>query len=199
MHQLGAESSCMGCHTEAQADTRCAGCHATIPKTRKQDSDACLTCHTTPPSGSVVLSNVLNDSTIATALLSSRTSVTATYSQADIPEKVVIKALSKEYESVELPHRKIINTLLNNIKGNKLAGYFHRENGTICQGCHHNSPTSQKPPGCSSCHGLPFDENNMLRPGLKAAYHRQCMECHEVMGIEKPVATDCTGCHRKKA
>ena len=94
MHQLGAESSCMGCHTEAQADTRCAGCHATIPKTRKQDSDACLTCHTTPPSGSVVLSNVLNDSTIATALLSSRTSVTATYSQADIREKVVIKSLA---------------------------------------------------------------------------------------------------------
>jgi hypothetical protein len=199
MHQLGTESSCMGCHTEAQADTRCAGCHSSIPKTRNQDSDACLTCHTTPPLGSAVISNFLNDSTIATALLSSRTPVTATYSQADIPEKVIIKALAKEYESVELPHRKIINTLLNNIKGNKLAGYFHREEGTICQGCHHNSPTAKKPPGCSSCHGIPFDENNMLRPGLKAAYHRQCMECHEVMGIEKPVATNCTGCHRKKA
>ena len=164
-----------------------------------QNLNDCGTCHTTPPTGSAVLSKVLKDSTIATALLSSRTPVTATYSQEDIPEKVVIKALAKEYESVELPHRKIINTLLNNIKDNKLAGYFHRENGTICQGCHHNSPTPKKPPGCSSCHGLPFDENNILRPGLKAAYHRQCMECHEVMGIEKPVATDCTGCHRKKA
>jgi len=24
------------------------------------------------------------------------------------------------------------------------------------------------------------------------------MECHKDMGIEKPVATNCTGCHREK-
>lgn len=199
MHRMGAESSCIGCHTERQVDKNCAGCHATIPKTRKQDSAACLACHTTPPQGSMVSSNPSNDTVIASTLLISRTPVTATYPQADIPEKVIIKALSNEYEPAELPHRKIINTLLKNIKDNKLAGYFHREEGTICQGCHHNSPTAKKPPSCASCHGAPFDENNILRPGIKAAYHRQCMECHEVMGIEKPVATDCTGCHKKKA
>ena len=25
-----------------------------------------------------------------------------------------------------------------------------------------------------------------------------CMECHKDMGIEKPVATNCTGCHKEK-
>ena len=195
MHRMGAESSCIGCHTERQTDKNCAGCHASIPKNRKQDSAACLACHATPPTGTMMSSN---DTDVAKALLSSRTPVTGTYSQADIPEKVIIKAISKEYEPAELPHRKIINTLLKNIKDDKLAGYFHRDEGTMCQGCHHHSPAAKKPPSCSSCHGAPFDENNILRPGLKAAYHRQCMECHEVMGIEKPVATDCTGCHKKK-
>ena len=164
-----------------------------------QNLNDCGTCHMTGPVDSTAGSEKSDDTVIAAALLQSRTPVADTYAEADIPEKVVIKSLADEYEPVELPHRKIIHTLLNNIKDNKLASYFHSKNGTICQGCHHNSPTAKKPPGCSSCHGLPFDENNMLRPGLKAAYHRQCMECHDAMGIEKPVATDCTGCHRKKA
>jgi hypothetical protein len=199
MHRVRAESSCIGCHTETQSDARCAGCHDTIAKAPKQDSDACLTCHTSLPSGIAAPPDISADTTTATALLSSRRPITATYAQADIPEKVVIKTLAKEYEPVELPHRKIINTLLNNIKDSRLAGTFHREAGTICKGCHHNSPATIKPPGCVSCHGVAFDEDNILRPGLKAAYHRQCMECHDAMGIEKPVAADCTGCHRKKA
>jgi len=198
MHQLGAESSCMGCHSQAQTDTRCAGCHSSVPKNRMQNPNDCGTCHVPGPAGGTAGSGKSDDTVIAAALLKSRTPVADTYAEEDIPEKVVIKSLAYEYEPVELPHRKIIYTLLNNIKDNKLASYFHRENGTICQGCHHNSPTAKKPPSCSSCHGIPFDENNILRPGLKGAYHRQCMECHDAMGIEKPVATDCTGCHRKK-
>jgi DnaJ-class molecular chaperone len=85
-----------------------------------------------------------------------------------------------------------------NIKGNKIANYFHSDAGTMCQGCHHASPETRKPPKCSSCHGKPFDANNPLRPGLMAAYHQQCMECHRAMGLKKPQATDCTGCHKKK-
>jgi len=34
--------------------------------------------------------------------------------------------------------------------------------------------------------------------GLKGAYHGQCMTCHQRMGIEKPLSTDCTACHPKK-
>ena len=80
----------------------------------------------------------------------------------------------------------------------KLASYFHREPGTLCQGCHHNSPAAKKPPQCSSCHGQPFDAKKLDRPGLMAAYHQQCMDCHDKMQLEKPVATDCIACHKKK-
>jgi DnaJ-class molecular chaperone len=88
--------------------------------------------------------------------------------------------------------------LFNNIKNNKLANYFHHEKGTICQGCHHNSPAAKKPPTCGSCHSRPFNEKDPFKPGLMAAYHRQCMECHKAMEIKKPVSTNCTACHQKR-
>ena len=199
MHRLEAESSCIGCHSKFQIDTRCAGCHSSIPKNRMQNAAECGTCHMKSPMDITADPGKSDDTIVAARLLRSRTPIVDTYPHADIPEKVIIKSLANEYEPVELPHRKIIQTLLNNIKDNKLANYFHRDIGTLCQGCHHNSPAAKKPPSCSSCHGIPFDTVNIARPGLKAAYHRQCMECHDAMGIEKPVATDCTGCHKKKA
>ncbi len=133
---------------------------------------------------------------MATAMLQSRKPVTGTLNDEDIPEKVVIKDMVNKYGPVELPHRKIVHTLVKNIKDNKLGNYFHNEPGTICQGCHHNSPVSKKPPRCGNCHGKPFDENNPSRPGVMGAYHRQCMGCHKEMNIEKAVG--CTDCHKEK-
>ena len=52
---------------------------------------------------------------------------------------------------------------------------------------------------CASCHGQPFDQRDPAKPGLMAAYHRQCMECHDAMNLEKPVATNCVACHPKKS
>jgi hypothetical protein len=104
-----------------------------------------------------------------------------------------------KYEPVKLPHRKIVQTMVANINSNKLVNYFHHEKGTVCQGCHHNSPAAKEPPKCVSCHGKPFNAKDPFKPGLMAAYHRQCMECHKAMGIQKPVATDCTACHQKRS
>ena len=111
-------------------------------------------------------------------LLKSRKVASSTYKDEDIPEKVIIKELAEEYEPVELPHGKIINTLLNNIKDNTLAGYFHAEKGTVCRSCHHNSPLDPKPPRCGSCHGKPFDQGNIFRPGIKGAYHQPVSYTH---------------------
>jgi len=130
-------------------------------------------------------------------LLKSRNATIDTYDDEDIPENINIGELFYQYEPVEFPHRKIINKLVDNIKENKLANYFHTEKGTICQACHHNSPQAKKPPRCVTCHGKPFDEENLFRPGLKAAYHQQCIGCHTVMEIEKPRATGCTDCHKE--
>ena len=139
-----------------------------------------------------------DDKLLAKMLLNSRKAVQGTVAPADIPEVVEIKALSSQFDGVKLPHRKIVNKLVAGIEKSNLAAYFHREPGTICQGCHHNSPASAKPPKCASCHGKPFDERDAFKPGLMAAYHIQCMDCHQAMKIQQPVSTNCTACHRAK-
>jgi hypothetical protein len=195
MHRLNVQASCLGCHDGFQADKRCAGCHASMPRKDPPDLGGCVSCHMPKPGSATPQTE---PKAMAAMLVEARKPVTATYADEDIPETVEIKGLSKQYEPAKLPHRKIVHTLVKNIKDSKLAGYFHRDPGTVCQGCHHNSPVAKKPPACASCHGQPFDGRNLFKPGLQAAYHLQCMECHKDMGIEKPVATNCTGCHKEK-
>jgi hypothetical protein len=195
MHRGSAKASCLGCHDSYQAEKRCAGCHASMPRKDPPELAGCVSCHMPKPAAATPDTP---PKVMAAMLLETRKPVTATYAEEDIPETVEIKALSKQYQPVKLPHRKIVQALVKNLKDNKLAGAFHREPRTICQGCHHNSPIAKKPPACASCHGQPFDGRNLFKPGLQAAYHLQCMECHKDMGIEKPVATNCTGCHKEK-
>ncbi|MBC8443803.1 MAG: cytochrome C [Deltaproteobacteria bacterium] len=196
MHQSTSEQSCIGCHDIQKKDKNCAGCHAFIEKSSRTESANCALCHMKMPDD---LQNPYQQPGAANKLLSARTTMTDTFQPSDIPDNVVIESLSKKkYEPVKLPHRKIVLALVKNIQGNKLASYFHREPGTVCQGCHHNSPAAAKPPSCKSCHGNAFDENHLFKPGLMAAYHRQCMECHEAMNITKPASTDCTACHIEK-
>jgi hypothetical protein len=88
------------------------------------------------------------------------------------------------------------------MKDSPLANYFHSDSGTMCQGCHHNSPLSKTPPTCMSCHPkqvgkASFDAREANRPGLLAAQHGQCMSCHKDMAV-KPVATACLECHKEK-
>jgi len=196
MHRRNIDHSCIGCHESRQKVKSCAGCHTSFEKKQQQDQLSCQNCHMAENSSET---RNPDNKMMAAMVLESREPITATYDNADIPENVKIGALMNKYEPVKLPHRKIVNTLFNNIKDNKLANYFHHEKGTICQGCHHNSPASKKPPKCASCHGQPFNEKDPFKPGLMAAYHRQCMECHKEMGIIQPVATKCTACHREKS
>ncbi len=196
MHRLKAGQSCMGCHERKQADKACAGCHTSFEKKRQQDPLACQNCHQAEISSSEMSSN---NALLAAKALEARDASAVIFDDEFIPETVKIDSLSEKYEPVKLPHRKIVNALFNNIKDNKLANYFHHDKGTLCQGCHHNSPATKNPPKCGSCHGRPFNEKDPFKPGLMAAYHRQCMECHLEMGIQKPVATNCTACHREKS
>jgi DnaJ-class molecular chaperone len=115
-----------------------------------------------------------------------------------IPETVTLRKLADEYEPVVLPHRKIVLKLAEVNKTSKMAAYYHKETLTLCQGCHHNSPASLTPPQCASCHGKSSEALNLTRPGLMAAYHQQCIECHDQMGLEKPASRDCTACHAKR-
>ena len=62
-----------------------------------------------------------------------------------------------------------------------------------CTNCHHFVPATQGHPACKECHA-PNAENSKIEPGLKAAYHRQCLDCHSEWDTE----THCEWCHRKK-
>ncbi len=205
MHQPDSMRSCVGCHNTRVQQPTCAGCHGFIKPTK---SDAqCGVCHVAAPgfdakqveAGALLNLKAEQRSQVAASMLSARPQPKGTFDLNDIPEKVVIGSIAKEYQPSEFPHRKIVKTLIAGIGEDKLAATFHIEKGTLCQGCHHNSPASLTPPKCASCHGKPFDADRGDRPGLKAAYHQQCMGCHDRMKIEKPANTACVDCHKERA
>ncbi len=109
--------------------------------------------------------------------------------------------LEKEYGPAVFPHRAVVKRLVEISNESRMANYFHRGIATVCKGCHHESdPEAEvkknKPPHCRSCHSVTFDQQNMNKPRLIAAYHRQCIGCHEVMGITK--TKECRDCHEEK-
>lgn len=201
MHQANSEKSCMGCHNLQQRQAKeCAGCHV-FRKDPVAEQNACLKCHMKAPADSAApVSNPELQKEAANELLQKRQAVKGTYPAEEIPEKLVMKDLSDKYEQVEFPHRKIVLSLVDRIDGSKkaakLAAYFHDDKATVCQGCHHHSPESPKPPRCGNCHGKPFDQENLQKPGIMAAYHLQCMGCHEAMGLQKP--KECLDCHKER-
>ena len=199
MHEVKSEQSCIGCHAEKQEKPVCAGCHNFIEQqaAKAELSASCLNCHAQQPEAEAAPTPE-EEGMIAKLLLDSRRAVYRTFDESEIPESVKIRKLSDRYEPSDFPHRKIVKKLFENIREDKLAAYFHADEGTLCQGCHHNSPVSKKPPACASCHSKPFDPKNPHRPGLLAAYHRQCIECHDAMGLEKPDTRQCTSCHAEK-
>ena len=204
MHMTTSSRSCVGCHVAATQKPSCAGCHAVPPQHLSQNS--CASCHTTP-------AGVSNDKTENASLLKldkeGRTALAkatvavrekarvSTFDLADVPEKVTISLLAKDYQPTELPHRKIVATLLEKQKDSPLAAAFHSDKATLCQGCHHNSPPSKTPPKCVSCHGVDVRSAVDGRLPLNAAYHKQCMTCHTRMD-QKPAQADCAGCHKPK-
>ncbi|MGO9578507.1 MAG: sulfate respiration complex hexadecaheme cytochrome HmcA [Desulfobaccales bacterium] len=203
MHLKTSQQSCTGCHAAKQAAANCAGCHKQMDKSQRPNDATCKQCHMQLPEGiealrASLLSNPQQKSSIAEVMLKNRKMHPGAYAEGDIPDKVVIKTLSDKYEPVELNHRAHVASLMKGMQGNPLAEYFHRDPGTICQGCHHNSPPDKQPPNCSSCHGKHFGAKESNRPELLAAHHGQCISCHTDMKVEKPVATACIECHKEK-
>jgi len=118
-----------------------------------------------------------------------------------VPEKLQLKVLEREFKPAEIPHLKIVNKLVALSNESSLARWFHAtKEQTLCSGCHHRSELQQaaiKAPKCSTCHNRSFDPKALGRPGLSAAYHRQCIGCHEAMN-QKPAALECVKCHPAK-
>lgn len=205
MHDPSSDRSCVGCHQQQiMQKPECAGCHRSVPL---MTPGSCASCHkdvkgisaarvadgsafkmTDAQLAAVAEANIVDQPAPATAL-----------SPADIPDTVTIGSLSNEFEPSVMPHRKIYEALQKGIGDSGMAAAFHTSPTATCAACHHHSPeaTLTAPPKCGSCHGLQADKQAVEddRPSLKAAYHQQCMACHDLMRIEKPAATDCAGCH----
>jgi len=64
-----------------------------------------------------------------------------------------------------------------------------------CTTCHHYTPAGDEHPACKSCHPTEVVREDLTQPGLKGAYHRQCLACH----TEWDHAGSCEVCHEKKA
>ncbi|MGB2697611.1 MAG: cytochrome c3 family protein [Candidatus Zixiibacteriota bacterium] len=91
------------------------------------------------------------------------------------PETLTLSRLEKKYEAVIFSHE------------------IHNLITEDCATCHHHSPAGQTP-SCDKCHDAPFDPENLNMPGLKGAYHLQCVGCHKETGAP----AGCTECHAKK-
>ncbi|MBF0101552.1 MAG: cytochrome C [Desulfobacterales bacterium] len=197
MHLPESDRSCIGCHKKASQEGACAGCHSQMTA-EEMSKGQCENCHVQldMPSAPLTEEGRLN---VLDTLIAKRQNPVETYDETKIPTEVKIDGMMNEYEGVKLPHAKIIHALEKSLLKNKMTLFFHRNQGTVCLGCHHHSPASSNPPPCASCHGKASQSNASERPNLKAAYHGQCMGCHDKMNIQNVKSTDCTVCHLKRA
>ncbi len=180
-HRTPAASSCVGCHRKQATATGCVGCHTSVSADVKEQT--CIICHSGP--AATVLDEekpppVVHEVSIEPLPATSD----------DFPDEVNIDVLVDAYEMSKLPHRQIVEKLDASVRESALAKSFHGNVEAMCAGCHHHSPPGTRPPQCRACHTLSAHATRDM-PGLKAAYHRQCIGCHQRMGIDKQGCTDC--------
>lgn len=181
-HDDESQHSCVGCHQRATAAKNCAGCHHRIGQTPRERT--CATCHAGPRPGPGAADTPPQ---VAGSLeLPPLPSVSDTA----FPEMVVIDTIADQYGPSKFPHAMVVSRLHAAIASCKLAAPFHGATELLCTGCHHKTPLGERPPPCSSCHGEKGAATEDM-PDLRAAYHRQCLECHKQMDIGKQGCTDC--------
>ncbi len=66
--------------------------------------------------------------------------------------------------------------------------------GGPCAACH-DDMAANPPQACGLCHAGPNEADDPARLGLKGAYHRQCIGCHERQLQPAPAPTECSSCH----
>ena len=105
-----------------------------------------------------------------------RLQVTGFHLLSDAPATMTLGSATGRYGPVAFSHR--VHALM--------AGA-----GNGCEGCHHYDQARpiQK---CSACHSSSRARADLSRPDLKAAMHRQCLDCHRDWN---PGVT-CASCHQ---
>ncbi len=197
MHQASSSLSCIGCHDKIQDKPECAGCHYQLPETCPADA-LCINCHSISRQAMDPLPQNKETAVQVAEEAIKNHQFPKRISDDETPDKVTIDLMSNQYDGVLFPHRQIVRALFKRMENSGLALYFHNSPTSVCHGCHHHSPSVDTFPKCASCHEVSENMGKHNRPGLKGAYHGQCISCHQRMGIEKPAAADCAACHKQK-
>ena len=100
---------------------------------------------------------------------------TTEHSLTEAPDTIMLGQLADQYRPVRFDHKAHANMA---------------EMGLNCASCHHYSPPGRVP-GCRECHEGEGDPTDLAKPGLKGAYHRQCISCHREWSHD----TKCVLCH----
>lgn len=182
-HSESSTWACIGCHENEKKKPECAGCHHLMDTGLVKS--ACGTCH----NGSIEELDRKNKQPELDLIFPD-----------DIKQDMEIDIIMDEYELSKFPHDKIIKKLAEISDNSTLAGYFHTDNMTLCAGCHHLTPMTEKEtvPQCRICHTVRKKPTGSI-PALLGAYHLQCLGCHKEMGgNEEDMPQDCDGCHEEK-
>lgn len=124
---------------------------------------------------------------------------------------VVLNADSDDYEPVGFSHR-----IHDGLTGGDCGVCHHRyasgeddrvgvdinelhtlmgiSTGGACSECH-DDMAANPPQACTRCHGRSNEPDAPARIGLKGAYHRQCIGCHEQQLKPASAPTACSSCH----
>lgn len=94
------------------------------------------------------------------------------------PDIVIIDKLADKYLPVSFSHK--VHAQMSGMSGG-------------CESCHHFN-TAGPILSCSDCHSVERKRDDLSKPDLQAAYHRQCITCHK----EWSGSSDCNSCHLSK-
>jgi hypothetical protein len=104
-----------------------------------------------------------------------REGVTIFNTAAEAPEIIKIDTLEKIYGPTIFTHK--LHAEMSFMSGG-------------CKSCHHFNPPGRVL-ACINCHEPSVIRDDLSKPGLKGAYHRQCLNCHR----EWSHSTNCIVCH----
>ena len=181
-HMPDSTRSYVGCHKERSGRGECAGCHHMLPQPPSQA--ACKICHDGP------LPRKVDQRTSPFVPMTPRELPVLPDVSDDFPEVVEASVLAGKYQPAKFPHKKIVAGMDEMVRKSRLATRFHGKTVVLCAGCHHNSPPGERVPSCRSCHSDAAHPVKDL-PDLTAAYHRQCIGCHQAIGHPSQGCTDC--------
>ncbi|MBD3266504.1 Ni/Fe-hydrogenase cytochrome b subunit, partial [bacterium] len=128
-----------------------------------------------------------------------------------------LAALSAHAQATEMPSLLLLDRSAANHHTDRYGTvrFMHKKHAQIlfndCSQCHHRQPTGEddtqgfkttrqtfqklQPVACKTCHDLPLRQEAIPRPGLKGAFHQNCIDCH---AERQAGPTSCQSCHQRK-